>query len=44
LQGYEWAEIAARLGEGPEALRKRFTRSLERVARELGLAELDDGW
>ena len=37
-QGLDWSEVAERLGgEGPEALRKRFARALDRVGRELGL-------
>jgi RNA polymerase sigma factor (sigma-70 family) len=36
-QGREWSEIAAQLGGNPEALRKRLTRAVNRVARELGL-------
>jgi RNA polymerase sigma-70 factor (ECF subfamily) len=35
--GREWGEIAAELGQTPEALRKRLARAIERVARELGL-------
>ena len=41
--GAEWAEIAAELGATPEALRKRHERAVDRVARELGLDEPDDG-
>jgi RNA polymerase sigma-70 factor (ECF subfamily) len=40
--GREWADIAAEQGEGPEALRKRLTRALDRVARHLGLEEVGD--
>jgi RNA polymerase sigma-70 factor (ECF subfamily) len=36
-QGHDWAEIAARLGGGAEALRKRLSRAIDRVAEELGL-------
>jgi RNA polymerase sigma-70 factor (ECF subfamily) len=36
-QGRDWPEIAAALGESPEALRKRLTRGLNRAARELNL-------
>ena len=32
-----WAELAAELGTTPEALRKKHTRALDRVANELGL-------
>jgi RNA polymerase sigma-70 factor (ECF subfamily) len=38
-QGREWADIAAELGASPEALRKRLTRAIDRVAQELGLDE-----
>jgi RNA polymerase sigma-70 factor (ECF subfamily) len=41
--GAEWAEIAAAEGGTPEALRKRLARAVERVAREIGLDESDDG-
>jgi RNA polymerase sigma-70 factor (ECF subfamily) len=36
-QGLDWAEIAGRLGDNPVAVRKRFSRAMDRVARELGL-------
>jgi RNA polymerase sigma factor (sigma-70 family) len=36
-QGDDWAAIAAQLGGGAEALRKRLARGLDRVAEELGL-------
>jgi RNA polymerase sigma-70 factor (ECF subfamily) len=32
-----WAELAAEVGTTPEALRKKHTRALDRVAQELGL-------
>jgi RNA polymerase sigma factor (sigma-70 family) len=32
-----WAELAAEVGTTPEALRKKHTRALDRVARELDL-------
>src|SRR5262245_11018701 len=38
-QGREWADIAQERGESPEALRKRLTRGLDRVAQQLGLDE-----
>jgi RNA polymerase sigma-70 factor (ECF subfamily) len=38
-QGLGWAEIAAELGERPDALRMRHARALDRVMRELGLEE-----
>jgi RNA polymerase sigma-70 factor (ECF subfamily) len=37
--GRGWAEIAAEIGETPDAVRMRFTRALDRVAGELGLDE-----
>lgn len=36
-QGIEWAEIATRLQSTPEAIRKKFGRSLDRIALELGI-------
>jgi RNA polymerase sigma factor (sigma-70 family) len=36
-QGHEWDEIAERLNGSAEALRKKHTRALDRVAKELGL-------
>jgi RNA polymerase sigma-70 factor (ECF subfamily) len=39
-QGREWTEIAAELGGSPEALRKKLTRAVERVAKSLGLDEV----
>jgi RNA polymerase sigma-70 factor (ECF subfamily) len=36
-EGLEWADIGARLGESPEALRKRLARAADRVAEELHL-------
>jgi RNA polymerase sigma-70 factor (ECF subfamily) len=38
-QGHDWAAIAAELGTGAEALRRRLSRALGRVAEELGLDE-----
>jgi RNA polymerase sigma-70 factor (ECF subfamily) len=40
--GCEWAAVAEELGGTPEALRKRLGRALNRVARELGLEDLDE--
>lgn len=37
--GRNWSEIAADRGDSPEALRKRFSRALDRVAAELGIDE-----
>ncbi len=34
-QGYEWPEIAARLGGTPQARRKQFTRAVDRVEQQL---------
>jgi RNA polymerase sigma-70 factor (ECF subfamily) len=39
--GREWADIAAERGGSPEALRKQLTRAVARVARRLGLDEVD---
>jgi RNA polymerase sigma-70 factor (ECF subfamily) len=38
-----WEEIAAELGGTPDALRKKLSRALDRVARQLGLDEFDHG-
>jgi RNA polymerase sigma factor (sigma-70 family) len=38
--GREWAELAAERGQSPEALRKRLTRAIDRVAEQLGLGEV----
>jgi RNA polymerase sigma-70 factor (ECF subfamily) len=38
-EGRNWSEIAAELGEQPNAVRMRLTRALDRVAGELGLEE-----
>ena len=37
--GRDWNQIAAEHGDSPEALRKRLTRAVDRVAQELGLEE-----
>ena len=37
--GLEWPEIAAQVGGSPDALRKKFTRAMDRIAGELGLSE-----
>lgn len=39
-EGLEWDEIAAQVGAKPDALRKKLTRALDRVTRQLGLEEL----
>jgi RNA polymerase sigma-70 factor (ECF subfamily) len=35
--GRDWAEIAAEMGGTPESLRKRLSRALDRVTKELGI-------
>ena len=42
VEGREWGELAAERGTTPEALRKKHTRALDRVAQELGLDSLVD--
>ena len=37
--GRAWSDIASEQGTTPEALRKRLSRALQRVARDLGLEE-----
>ncbi len=41
--GVNWVDIANAEGGSPEALRKKLARAVERVARQIGLDELDDG-
>jgi RNA polymerase sigma factor (sigma-70 family) len=38
-QGLDWSAIAAQLDVGSDALRKKLTRALDRVAEELGLED-----
>jgi RNA polymerase sigma-70 factor (ECF subfamily) len=38
----QWAAIAAELGGNPDALRKKLTRALDRVSRQMGLDELHE--
>ena len=38
--GRQWSDIATELSGSPEALRKKLTRALDRVARTLGLNEI----
>jgi RNA polymerase sigma-70 factor (ECF subfamily) len=38
-QGLEWAEIASRLEAEPDALRKKLTRAIDRIAQQLQLSE-----
>jgi DNA-directed RNA polymerase specialized sigma24 family protein len=40
--GRDWNAIAADQGGQPDALRKKLTRALDRVARALGLEDADD--
>ncbi len=39
MQGQDWPEIAGAAGASPDAVRKRLTRALDRVARDLGWAD-----
>ena len=41
--GRDWAAIAAAEGAAPDALRKKLTRALDRVSRDLGLEDADQG-
>jgi hypothetical protein len=38
-QGFEWPEIAAKLGGTPQARRKQFARAVDRVEEQL-----EGGW
>jgi RNA polymerase sigma-70 factor (ECF subfamily) len=40
--GHDWGSIASRLGGKPVVLRKKLSRALGRVSRELGLDEASD--
>jgi RNA polymerase sigma-70 factor (ECF subfamily) len=40
-QGREWRDIAAAVGGTPGGRRKQLTRAIDRVARELGLDEME---
>jgi hypothetical protein len=40
--GQNWAQIAAEIGDGAEALRKKLTRAIDRIASKLGLDAYDD--
>lgn len=42
-QGFEWGEIAAKLGGTDEARRKQLARAIDRVERQLEESGLDDG-
>jgi RNA polymerase sigma-70 factor (ECF subfamily) len=42
-EGRSWAEVAALVGETPEACRKQLGRALDRAIRQLGLDEVDHG-
>ncbi|VTS00326.1 RNA polymerase sigma factor [Tuwongella immobilis] len=39
--GFDWPEIAEQVGGSPEALRKKLTRALNRVLKELDLGEVE---
>lgn len=39
-QGLAWSEVAARLGESPDGVRKRLARVVDLVVRQLGLDEV----
>lgn len=38
--GYEWGEIAEKLGALPDGLRKKLTRALDRVTKEMKIDDL----
>jgi RNA polymerase sigma-70 factor (ECF subfamily) len=42
-QGRPWPDIAAEVGDTPESLRKRLTRAIDRVLRQLGLDDMTEG-
>jgi DNA-directed RNA polymerase specialized sigma24 family protein len=42
-EGREWADLAAELGEKPDAVRRRLTRALDRAFKQLGLADPGSG-
>ena len=42
-QGRDWAEIAKEFGSTPEALRKKLSRALDRVTKQLGLDSVAGG-
>ena len=42
FEGHQWAAIAEQVGDTPVVLRKRLSRALDRVTRELGLEEATD--
>jgi RNA polymerase sigma factor (sigma-70 family) len=41
-QGYEWPEIAARLGGTPQSRRKQFSRAVDRVEQQLERSSISD--
>jgi RNA polymerase sigma-70 factor (ECF subfamily) len=41
-QGHDWQAIASRLGSTSAVLRKRLSRALDRITRQLGLEEPSD--
>jgi RNA polymerase sigma-70 factor (ECF subfamily) len=42
LQGHEWASLGAKLNMTPDAVRKRFTRALDRVTEQMKLEGIED--
>lgn len=42
-QGLAWNEIGLRLGDDPECLRKRLSRTVDQVIEQLGLEEMHRG-
>jgi hypothetical protein len=36
-EGQDWASIALEIGRSAEALRRKFSRALDRVSKQLGL-------
>jgi RNA polymerase sigma factor (sigma-70 family) len=40
MQGEDWPEVARQLGSTAEAVRKRFTRAIDRVVHEMGWEDL----
>jgi RNA polymerase sigma factor (sigma-70 family) len=42
VAGLDWVGVAARVGGTPESVRKKLARGVERVARDLGLEEVND--
>jgi RNA polymerase sigma-70 factor (ECF subfamily) len=42
VQGVNWNQIAEEFHDSPEALRKKLTRAVDRIAQELGLDDFSD--